>query len=79
MQFLIKPCNLLQSLAISYMPNNSETRKILILVISNFWFNSFHVRGNFWHRSFGPVQDRHSVGPDLDPNCWTLTVPEIIF
>ena len=24
--------------------------------------------------SFDPVQARHNVGPDLDPNCLTLTV-----
>ena len=45
------------------------------LVLHN---NSFLARGDFCHllilfaNSLDPDQDRHSVGPDLEPNCLTL-------
>ena len=43
-------------------------------------FNSFPASGDFcrlliiFANSFDPDQDRQDVGPDLDPNCLTLTV-----
>ena len=48
--------------------------KILVTIL----ISSFLASGNFCHlpitfaNSLDPDQDRQDVGPDLDPNCWTL-------
>ena len=48
-------------------------------------FNSFLVSGNFcclliiFANSLDPDQDPQNVGPDLDPNCFTLEFQNLLF
>ena len=51
----------LMSLAVSRLPASRDFCRLLIIFSNN----------------LDPDQDRHSVGPDLDPNCWTPDRPSV--
>ena len=58
----------------------------LIFIFNNLRgdFTSFPASGDFYHllitfaNSLDPGQARQNVGPDLDPNCLTLTLSPLV-
>ena len=78
----LKVSNLMDSYGFSLLKNLEPSIVVIphlkIAISQYFNSDSFLASGGFccllktFENSLDPDQDRHSVGPDLDPNCLTL-------